>query len=147
MARPPATDAYLQPAIDLMVRQGISLRQAASLAGIVLTEKDCENLERRKSFNRLLWETRNQYWAELSRDPNYSKDSAIGQLITLAQKLTEDGSYDKAAEVVFKAAKIQGWTGNETQVNVFGQLTAKEFSELREKIKAAATPATETKPN
>lgn len=128
-----------------MVRQGLSLRQAASESGIDLTEKDCATLERRKSFNRLLWQARHQYWAEIARDPERSKESLIGQLCVLAQKLDADGSYDKAANVLFQAAKVEGWTTGDTQVNVFGQLTAKEFSELRERIKNA--PSLETKPN
>lgn len=117
-----------------MVRQGINLRQAAADLGQLLTQEEAEDTFRRRSFQRLLWAARHRFHAEIAEDPDRSKAAKLGQLEILAKKLEEQGDYDKAAEVILKIAKIEGWLTPDTNVNVFGSLTAKEFSDLRKSL-------------
>src|SRR5690242_1202712 len=114
-----------------MVRQGITLRQAAADLGQMLTVEEAEDAFRRRSFTRLLWAARNRWFAEIAEDPERSKAAKIGQLEILAKKLEDEGAHDKAAEVIFKIAKIEGWLTPDSTVNVFGSLSAKEFAEVR----------------
>lgn len=122
-----------------MVREGVGLREAIALLNAPVTSEECKAIERRGSFKKLIWAARLRYWAELGSDPERTKSSTIGQLQLLAQKLMDEGEYEKAAEVLFKIAKAEGWVGSESTVNVFQGLTAKEFTELRERLKQQAS--------
>lgn len=145
LPRPAKEEEFLSSAIEMMVREGVSLRQAATVLGVAITTQELDNIERRKSFKQMLWAARHRFWQELGSDPERTKASTIGQLQLLAQKLTDDGEYDKAAEVLFKIAKAEGWVGSESTVNVFAGLSAKEFSELRERLKQSQP--SEIRPN
>lgn len=129
-------EPYLNELADVMVQEGLSCRDAAATLGLPLTTEEINNLERRKSFKELLYERRHQYWLQIGANPLASKEALIGQIKQLADKMALDGEYDKATEALFKLAKIAGWVGAETNVNVFGSLTAKEFAELKAKVEA-----------
>jgi hypothetical protein len=117
-----------------MARTGVSLEEAATELGQAITSGECRNILRRKSFNRLLWENRHRYFNQLSQDPNFKKDSILGKLIYLAQKLEDEGAYDKAAEAVLKAAKVAGFVGPESTVSVFGELSQADLDAIRRKL-------------
>jgi hypothetical protein len=55
-------------------------------------------------------------------------------LSILAQKLEDEGSPDKAAEALFKMAKLAGWLEAEATVSVIAGLTSKELEEAKRKI-------------
>lgn len=131
LARIPQEPTWLAEAVDIVVRQGVGLRQAAADMGQSISQDEVEDLFRRKAFQRLLWATRHRYHTEIAEDPERGKAAKIGQLEILAQKLEAQGDYDKSAEVILKIAKIEGWLTPDSTVNVFGSLSAKEFSELR----------------
>ena len=135
MSRPPKSEEWLVPAAELMVRESISLRQAVSHLGLEVTSDQCEAVERRKSWKKIVWDARHKYWDSLGGDPALNKNSVIGQLLLLAQQLREEGELDKSAEVLFKLSKLAGWVGPEQVVNAFGGLNAKEFEELRARVK------------
>lgn len=135
MSRPPAIEeAWQTEAIDLMVRNGISLRTATQQLNVQITQGDCEKIQRRKNFQKLLRDARNRYHLEVGADPGLSKASTIGRLSVLATKLEADDQLDKAAEVLFKLAKLAGWLAPDASVNVFQGLTAKEYDEVRKKL-------------
>lgn len=117
-----------------MAMNGSSLKEALTELGIEKTSEDCKILLKSANFQKILWEARHRYFTGLGRDPNYNKDAAIGKLISLAQKLEESGEFDKAAEVVLKVAKIQGWVGPESTVSVFGELSQKDLDAIRESV-------------
>ena len=126
-----------------MVRNGLSLRQAANDLNIAVTSVDLENIQRRRSFQEQLRNERKRYYQELGSDPGVTKAALIGRLLILADKLYEEGAFDKSGEVLFKVAKIRGDVGADASVNVFADLSAKEYEEVRKRLKE--TEATETR--
>lgn len=130
-------------AAAMMVRNTVSLMTAAKEMGVELTRGDVLDIERQKSFERVLWSERYNYWKEIATDPERSKNSSIGQLQLLAQKLMEDGSWSMAADTIFKIAKLENWVGSDTQVNVLGGLSEREFKDLERKLKQRATGTSE----
>jgi|GEM_PF-6126440 hypothetical protein len=121
-------------AANLMARTGCSLKEAATILAAPVTTEDIQVLLRRQSFQRILWEARYRFFKEIGSDPQLSKETAIGKLVSLAQKLEEEGSHDKAAEAWFKVIKTAGWVGPENQISVFGELTQKDLESIRKKV-------------
>jgi len=135
MARPEKTEDWHISAVELMARTGCSLKQAATELAIPVSIEECNLILRRSGFSRLLWEARHRYFANLASDPNFKKDTMVGKLITLAQKLEEEGKHDAASEVWFKLGKTMGWVGPESTVSVFGELSQRDMDAIREKVK------------
>lgn len=123
-------------AAELMVYEGISLKEAVTQLNIALTSEECVNIARRASFKTLIRQIRNRLQTEIGSDPTRTKDTVVGQLQLLADQLEKQGDADKAAEVLFKIAKIRNWIGPEGTVNIFGDLTAKDYEKLRAEIQA-----------
>lgn len=121
-------------ACEAMVRTGCTLLEAAGRLGIPLNSEGADLLYKRASFNRLLWESRHRYFNELSSSPNFRKDTAMGKLMVLAQKLEEADQFDKAAEVIFKLGKMAGWVGPESTVSVFGELSQRDLDAIRDSV-------------
>lgn len=132
--RPESIEDWHVAACEMMVRTGCTLQEAAGRLSIPLNSDGADLLYRRASFNRLLWEARHRYFNDLASSPNWRKDTAIGRLLVLAQKLEEEGSFDKAAEVIFKIGKMAGWVGPESTVSVFGELSQRDLDAIRESV-------------
>lgn len=147
MARPEKIEDWCLEAVELMARSGCSLRQAAMEMGKAVTSEECDIILRRSSFNKLLWEARHRYFNDLASNPSFKKDTAIGKLLSLAQKLEDSEEFDKAAEVMFKVGKMAGWVGVEGQVNVFGELTQKDLDRIREDLTRAKLNDAGKRPN
>ena len=128
------TEDWHLEAADLMARTGASLSQAVTQLGLIKSMDECNALWRRSTFQRVLWEARHRFFNEIGTNANFKKETAIGRLLTLAQKLEVEGKFDAAAEVVFKIAKMNGWTGPESTVNVFGDLSQKDIDSIRKKL-------------
>jgi hypothetical protein len=124
----------MKDAAEIMVRESKSLAQAITDLGISLSSVEVKKVERRPSFQRLLWDARNQWNKEIADIPTRTKQSTIGQLQLIAQKLVEEGSYDKAAEVLFKLSKLENWVGETGTVNVFGGLSQRDIDDLKKRI-------------
>lgn len=131
---PEKIDNWNIAAAELMARTGMTLQQAVAELDIQLTSLECDAVIRRKSFNRLLWEARHRYFNDLSNNPNFKKDTIIGKLVYLAQRLEDEGAYDKAAEAILKAAKVAGFVGPESTVSVFGELSQADLDQIRKKL-------------
>lgn len=99
-----------------------------------MTSKDCETISRRKSFQSLLRQSRIRFRSEVAGDPGRNKQSTIGQLQILADKLEAQGDSDKAAAVLFQLAKLENWVGETGTVNVFAGLTQKDIDEMKDRI-------------
>jgi hypothetical protein len=134
MARPQKNENWEIEAAGYMARTGASLAEAATALGIQIPSKDIDTILRRKAFNQLLWEARHRYFNELAKSPDWNKDTAIGKLMVLAQRLEDEGSHDKAAECIFKAAKMADWVGPDSQVSVFGELSQRDLDAIRESV-------------
>ena len=135
-------EAWLLEAIEMMARTGMSLAEAAAELNIIKTPLECETILRRKSFHRMLRESRNRYNNERATDPNFKKDTIVGRLISLSQKLEDEGAFDKAAEAVLKAAKVAGFVGPESTVSVFGSLSQADLDAIRKKLEGDVAKAT-----
>lgn len=118
-----------------MAREGVTLKEAATRLRVPIGTEDAANLFRTKGFQRLLRGERNRYYAEVGQDGEWRRKTAIGMLLHCAKELIQNGEFDKAAEVILKASRVEGWLGAETSVNVFAGLSAKELDTLRNKIR------------
>lgn len=134
MGRQEKLDNWVLEACELMARNGLSLTQAVAHMGLEITTEEIDRVLQRKSFNRLLWEARHRYFNELATRPDFKKETIIGRLVALAQKLEDEGAYDKAAEATLKAAKVAGFVGPESTVSVFGELSQADLDAIRRKL-------------
>ena len=121
-------------AAEIMVRESKSLAQAVTDLGVSLSTVDVKKVEKRPSFQRLLWDARNKWNREIADIPSRTKQSTIGQLQLIAEKLIQEGAFDKAAEVLFKLAKLENWVGETGTVNVFGGLSQRDIDDLKKKL-------------
>jgi len=129
---------WYQKACEKMAREGKSLFAASNELNLGLTVKECEELLKDKEFASVLRGERLKFYRELAQDPNRSKVSTIGQFLYLADRLTEKEQFDKAANILFQVAKLEGWTDSSTQINIFGDLSQKDLDSMRAKVKKAA---------
>ncbi len=127
-------DDWLLEAASIMARTGCSLSSAVTELGRIESVENCNKILRRATFQRVLFEERHRWYSELGSSPNYKKETAIGKLLSLAEKLEVEGRFADAAEVTFKVMKAQGWTGPENTVNVFGDLSQKDIDSIRKKL-------------
>lgn len=116
------------------MRNNSSLKQAALDLNIKLDPDEAVRIGRRKDFIEILRVESNKYHAALANDPTRTKSVAIGKLWALAEKLEKDGEYEKAAATIEKACKAEGWIGGEGNVNIFGNVTARDLQEAKERI-------------
>ena len=133
MNQVPRQDWYQKAAFE-MVRNNKTLFQYANEANLGITSRECENVSRTKEFAEALRIERNRFYKELSIDPSRSRNTAVGQLLFTIQKLLENESYDKAAASLALLFKVEGWTSDSAQVNIFQDLNAKDIDALRAKL-------------
>jgi hypothetical protein len=117
-----------------MVKEQKTLFQVSCEHDYGLTAKECEALLRDKDFQVVLRTARLKFWKELAADPHRSKMTAVGQLLALADLLTAQGAYDKASNVIMNVARMEGWLDEKNQINVFADLNAKDFANMRAKL-------------
>lgn len=134
MANIRQAEDWHQKTAEKMVREDKTLYAAAMELNIPITSREAENLARTKTFQRLLWQERHKYQKEIALDPERNKQSIVGQMALIAQKLMEEAKYDKAAEVLFKLARIEGHVGPETTVTVLEKFSQAELDAAKEKI-------------
>ncbi len=125
-------------AIQLIVRQILSLRQAAQQLGQEITPQQADNIQGRRRFQDALEEARLAYYAEVGGNPRLTKDAVVGQLFVLAQRLAADREDAKAADALLKLAKVQNWTSGEDYKDkpVYANLTQADIDRLKAEIKA-----------
>lgn len=132
-----AESPYFQPVAELMAREGLTFAEAATRLNHPITREEASKAFKTKQFQALLRAERLRYYAEVGRNPEWSRKTAIGQLLVCIQELMTAGEYDKAAEVILKATKVEGWLGNETQVTVFNGLSQQQLEQIRSRLKPA----------
>lgn len=124
---------YVQVA-EGMARNGLSLKEAAHEIGLELDLSEVSRLQRDKEFQEILRNEENKYAAAVANDPSRTKSVAIGKMWLMADKLEREGDHEKAAVVIEKIAKMEGWAGAEGNVNIFSGLTAKDIQEAKARI-------------
>lgn len=117
-----------------MSRTGCGLVEAAGILDHIVTSDECDLIIKRASFQKVLYESRLRWFNALATNPDFKKETIIGRLIALADKMEGLGQYDKAANAVFQAAKAAGFIGAETSVSVFGSLSQADLDTLRSKV-------------
>lgn len=116
-----------------MVRENVGLRRAAVELSLDLTQEECDKISKRKNFQDILRAERNKYYGEIATTPGHSKNSAVGLMVFLINKLIEDGQYDKALEGVQKLSKLEGWDKSE-QVNIIAGISSRDLEEARKTL-------------
>lgn len=129
------TEHWHEGACDAIVREGRTLFAYCNEKQLGLTSRDCENVQKTKTFQETLRARRNIYHKEIASDSSFSRAAAKGQLMVAINKMMEKEQYDKAAAAIMNLAKLEGWTSDGTSVNVFADLTATDLAKLREKFK------------
>jgi len=135
--KPDPLEPWMLEAIQLMIRENFSLRQAASQLGIEITPQHADNISARIRFKDALDEARLAYFTEIGSNPRLTKDAVVGQLYQLATRLAADREDFKAADALLKLAKIQGWMGYEPDPlsKAFAALTQEDIDQLRSEIR------------
>ena len=128
------SDHWYQRAAALMVRTGKTLIQASAFLELGLTVRQAEAIQNEPEFAATLRGERFKFYREIYNDPNKSKAAVIGHLLDLADRLTKDKKYDKAGTVLISVAKIEGWLNDNTQIQVFGDVSAKDIGAMKEKL-------------
>lgn len=117
-----------------MARHGKSLIQVSIDLGLGLTVKEAERIQVEPEFVATLRGEKFKYYAEIQRDPNNTKAALIGRLHHIADELVAKKSFKDAGAQLVAAAKIEGWLNDQTSVTVFGDVSAKDITALKEKL-------------
>jgi len=133
----PTRDAWYTEAAEDIVWTNVSVQEAAAKLGHVLTGEEAARLAKTPEFQRAMTKARNEYYAEIGRNPGRTKAVVLGRLDMCAEELMKQKSWDKAAEVLLKLAKVEGYVGGDTEVSVFAGLTQKEIDEVRARVTRA----------
>lgn len=128
------TEHWYEKACDAIVREGKTLFAFSNQEDLGLTNRECENILKTKGFQEVLRTRRNVYYKEIANDASLSRAAVKGQLVLAITKMLEKEQYDKAANAIMQLAKLEGWTSDGTNVNVFNELTAKDLADLRTKF-------------
>jgi hypothetical protein len=136
--KPEPLEPWMLEAINLIVRQILTLRQAAHQLGVDITPQQADNIQGRLRFQDALEEARLKHYAAVGANPRLTKDAVVGQLFMLAQRLAADGEDAKAADALLKLAKVQNWTSGEDYKDkpVLGNLSQAEIDRLRAEVNA-----------
>lgn len=124
-------ESWHAPVAELVAREGISPREACTRLKVAVGNEEIANLFRTKGFQRLLRNARQQFYMEIASDITWSRRTAVGKMLYLVDRLMENGENDKALEGLLKVARVEGWLSNETQVNVFNNLTDSELEGIK----------------
>lgn len=123
----------MQPAAELVAREGVSLREAATRLRIPLTNEQAANFWRTKSFQKLLRAERQRYYLEIASDPAHCRKAVVGKMLYLVDRLLDNNEPDKALEGLLKVARVEGWLAGEQSVNVFNSLSDQDLAALKQR--------------
>jgi hypothetical protein len=126
--------AWFIQAAEVMARTSCSLKQAALEVGHPLDPDEADKVSRRRDFQEILRVEKNKYYQAVAGDPSRTKSVLIGQMWVAADRLMSEGEFEKAAGILDKIAKVEGWAGNEGNINIFSGLTARDIEEAKQRI-------------
>lgn len=112
----------------------MTFHQAATELGIELDPMESDRTSRRREFQDILRVEKNKLYQSVANDPSRSKATSIGKMEILIENLIAEGEYDKAGQLIERLAKLEGWVGGDSNVNVFAGLTARDIAEAKERI-------------
>lgn len=126
--------AWFHQAAEVMVRTQCSLKAAALEVGHPLDPDEADKVSRRRDFQEILRIEKNKFYQGIANDPSRTKSVIVGQMWFLADRLISEGEYERAAGVLDKLAKMEGWAGNEANINIFSGLSQRDIQEARERL-------------
>lgn len=136
--KPEPLESWVIEAIPRLVRQNLTLRQAAQQLGVDITPQEADNIQGRVRFQDALEEARLKYYAEIGANPRLSRDALIGKVYLLGERLSNDREDAKASESFFRLAKIMGVVGEqEHEPSLLDSLTQADIDNLRAQVKKA----------
>jgi hypothetical protein len=135
MAKRDIEEPYFQRLAAHMVTYQKDIWTAATELELGLTSEECVKVTKNKIFQKLLRTERTKEFNNLARDPARSKDTLIGQALFSIEKLLENEQYDKALTGILSLAKIEGYVGSDTNVNLFSGLSTKDMADLKTRLK------------
>src|SRR5690348_1328167 len=135
MARPKLQTWYAKVS-ETMVREGKTFRMAVNVHEIDLHDDEFQRIERSQEFQATLWAERMRYYNEIASSPGRTKTAIAGIVTISIQKLFDAGEYEKVVEACLKLAKIEGWMGAENTVNIFENVSAKDYEAARKELLA-----------
>lgn len=117
-----------------MVTGNMPFKQAAGELKIDWTAAECDKITRRTEFKRILREERNRIHTDVANTPGRNKSSAIGMMVLALENLMAEGEYDKVIAGIEKLAKLEGWMGGDSNIQIFAGLTAKDLAEAKGRL-------------
>jgi len=108
--------------------------QACVDLNIMITSSEADAHFHSKAFQNVLREARSRVYGEIANDPGHSKRTLVGKLLLAADRLFDEAKYDKAAEVLHKVAKIEGWEKSDNTLTVFADLTQRDLDDIKKKL-------------
>jgi hypothetical protein len=137
--------AWFVQAAEVMVRTSCSLKQAALEIGHPLDPDEADKVSRRRDFQEILRVEKNKFYQSIANDPTRTKSVIVGQMWFLADRLIGEGEFEKAASVLDKLAKLEGWAGNENNINIFSGLTSRDIEEAKQRLSHIKEPKKQAK--
>jgi hypothetical protein len=119
---------------ELMVRDGMSFKEAVNELHLPLTPGECDAVKNRAVFQDILLKAQHTHRESLANMPERSKASAIGLALLSLEKLFQEGEWREVIAGVEKIGKMEGWIGGETNINVFSGLTQTDIKKAKERI-------------
>lgn len=135
MPRPKKSETWYSQAIDLMLRDRLDLMRAAQLLGVELLPEEAATHQRRRAFRELYDQAARDYFESKSSVTQHTKQALVGRMLDAVDRLLILDKFADASEILFKIAKVEGWVGAETSINLFQELSGKDISEMREALK------------
>lgn len=120
-----------------MVREDKNCWQASVELELGLTQDECVDIMKNSMFQTILRSERMKLYNELAQNPMRTKHTLIGQAVVCVEKLMEAEQYEKAMNAIVNLAKIEGWVGSDTNINVFAGLSSKELADMKAKLKGS----------
>jgi hypothetical protein len=135
MARREIEEPYFQRLAEYMARQDKDIWVAATELELGLTSEECVRVTKNKLFQKMLRTERTKIYNDLARDPERGKDTLVGKAIFAIEKLFDNEQWDKALTGILSLAKIEGYVGADTNVNLFSGLSTQDMAALKERLK------------
>lgn len=136
--------SWFQNAVEAFVREKKALRNYALENGLELTGPECDKIFHSKRFQDMIWAERQRFQTEIAQTPGRNKTSLLGLATLLIQNLIEEGQWDKALLGIEKLAKIEGWAGGDSNINIFQGVTSQDIEKMKAELllpKGDAKPA------
>lgn len=134
--KPELEEPFYERLAKFMAQEDKEIFVAATSLELGLTSAEVLRVSKNRAFQRCLRIERIRVYNELADDPNRGKTTLVGQAIYAIEKLMDADQYDKALTGILSLAKIEGFVGSDSTVNVFASLNTKDMEALREKLKA-----------